>query len=184
LSILSQIRSVCARVLPKTNPDRPLYQAIQQSHATKIVELGIGAGQRAARLIETAKTASPDGDIHYVGIDLFEARSESEGPGLTLKAAYQLLRQDGVRVQLIPGSPLDSLARVANSLGKIDLLIVPEEFDTVSLARSWFFVPRMLHADSLVFIERTLENGQKVLEVKPRHEINSLASAGVRRHAA
>jgi hypothetical protein len=146
--------------------------------------LSIGEGQRAVQLIATAKTASPDGEIHYVGIDLFEARSESDGPGLTLKGAYQLLRQDGVRIQLIPGSPLDSLARVANSLGKIDLLIVPEEFDTASAARAWFFVPRMLHADTLVFVERTQENGQKLLEVKPRHEIDTLASAGVRRHAA
>jgi hypothetical protein len=184
LSIFSQIRSVCVRCLPKTDPDRPVYQAIQRSHAQKIVQLGIGTGQRAVRLIETAKKASPEANIHYIGIDLFEARSESDGPGLTLKAAYHLLREDRVRVQLIPGNPTDAFAQFANSLGKIDLLIVPEEFDSASLARAWFFVPRMLHGDSLVFVERTQDNGQKTLEIKPRHEIDALASAGTRRRAA
>jgi len=135
-------------------------------------------------MIEVAKLASPGLDIHYVGVDQFEGRSESDGPGLTLKAAHQLLRRDGVRVQLVPGDPADALIRVANSLGQVDLLIVPAQFDSASFARAWSFVPRMLHERSLVFVEQTGENGQMLLEVKPRCEIDVLASIGVRRRAA
>jgi hypothetical protein len=146
--------------------------------------LGIATGQRALRMIDVAQLASPGEEVHYVGVDPFESRSESDGPGLTLKAAHQLLRRDGVRVQLVPGNLAAALARVANSLGKVDLLIVPAALESASFARAWFFVPRMLHEQSLVFVEQTLEDGRSLLEIKPRHEIDALASLGIRRQAA
>ena len=74
--------------------------------------------------------------------------------------------------------------RIANSLGKVDLLIVPAELASETYARTWFFVPRMLHEHSLVFVERLVGNDERRLEIKPRREIDSLASAGVRRRAA
>jgi hypothetical protein len=184
LSILSRIRLAYPCYFSKPQSDRPVYRAIQRSRARKIVELGVATGRRALRMIEVAKLASPGQEVHYVGLDPFEGRSESDGPGLTLKAAHQLLRRDGVRVQLIPGNLADSLVRVANSLGKVDLLIVPAMLDSASFARAWLFVPRMLHEQSLVFIERTLESGQALLEIKPRCEIDALASISVRRQAA
>lgn len=184
MSILSRIRLAYSCYLSKPQSDRPVYRAIQRSRARKIVELGVATGRRALRMIEVAKLASPGQEVHYVGLDPFEGRSEADGPGLTLKAAHQLLRRDGVRVQLIPGNVAESLVRVANSLGKVDLLIVPAMLDSAEFARAWFFVPRMLHEQSLVFIEQTLENGQTLLETKPRCEIDVLASINVRRQAA
>jgi hypothetical protein len=184
LSVLSRIRLFCSCHFSKSQSDRPLYRAISQSHARKIVELGVSTGQRAVRMIEIARLASPGQEIHYIGLDPFEGRSEGDGPGLTLKAAHQLLRGDGIRVQLVPGNLADSLVRVANSLGKIDLLIVPSALESASFVRTWFFVPRMLHDESVVFIERTLDDGQMLLEIKPRNEIDALASAGIRRQAA
>jgi hypothetical protein len=184
LSILSRIRLFYSCHLSKPQCNRPVCQAIRRCHARKIVEIGVATGQRAMQMIEIAKLASPGQDIHYVGVDRFEDRTEADGPGLTFKQAHQVLRSDGVRVQLMPGNPSDVLARIANSLGKIDLLIVPAELDSPSFARSWFFVPRMLHEDTLVFVERLRDDGEKVLEIKPRQEIDGLASAGARRHAA
>ena len=168
----------------KPRSNRPLYQAIRRHKMRKIVELGVGSGQRALRMIEVAKLASPGQEICYVGMDLFEGRSESDGPGLSLKAAHQLLRGVGARVQLVPGNPAESLARTANSLGKIDLLIVPAELDSPSSSRIWFFVPRMLHERSLVFVERAGDDGQRALRIKPAAEIEQLAAAGARRRAA
>ena len=150
----------------------------------KIVELGVGSGQRAVRMIEVARLASPRQDISYVGMDLFEGRSESDGPGLSLKAAYQFLRGVGARVQLVPGNPTESLVRTANSLGKIDLLIMPAELDSPSPSRAWFFVPRMLHQRSVVFVEQAADNGQRALHVKPAAEIERMAAVGARRRAA
>ena len=184
LSILSHIRLIYSCHFSKPPFNRAVYQAIRRCHARKIVEIGIGEGQRTMRMIEVARLASPQQCVHYVGIDQFEGRSKSDGPGLTLKAAHQLLQGTGALIQLVPGTPSAAIPRIANSLGKVDLLIVPAEFDSESFARAWFFVPRMLHEHSLVFVERLLGNGQRLLEIKPRHAIDSLASAGVRRRAA
>ena len=184
MSLISRIRLFCSCHLSKKQSERPLYQEIRRCQARKIVELGVGTGERALGMIEVAKLVSPADEIHYIGMAPFEGRSESEGPGLTLKAAHQLLRRDAVRVQLVPGNLADALVRVANSLGKIDLLILPAALESASFAKMWFFVPRMLHDQSLVFVEQPLEDGQTRLESKSRSEINALASLGVRRQAA
>ena len=184
MSILRHIRLAYSCYLSKLQSDRPVYRAIRRWRARKIVELGIANGQRALRMIEVAKLSSPGQEVHYVGFDPFEGRSEADRPGLTLKAAHQLLRRDGVRVQLIPGEPADSLIQVANSLGKVDLLILPAALDSACFARMWFFAPRMLHERSLVFVERKSEDGGTLLAVKPRCEIAVLASLGARRQAA
>jgi hypothetical protein len=184
LSILSHIRLIYSCYFSKPQFNRPVYRATHRCRAQKIVEIGIGTGQRAIRMIEVARLASPLQAIHYVGLDRFEDQPQSDGASLTLKAAHQLLRRDGVRVQLVPGPPSDSLERIANSLGKIDLLVVPAEFDSPSSARAWFFVPRMLHESSLVFVERLADDGRRLLEIRSRSQIEALASAGVRRHAA
>jgi hypothetical protein len=210
LSIFSHLRLSYLCHLSKPAADRPIYRAIRRQRALKIVELGIGDGRRALRMIQVARLACPGQDILYVGIDPFEDRrgagfvvpasagcptpssmvrepaeaGTTNSPKLTLKAAHQLLRGAGVRVQLLPGNPPDTLARAANSLGKVDLLIVPAELDSPSLARVWFFVPRMLHQSSLVFVGRVLDDGQTAVRIKPREEIDALAAAGVSRRAA
>ena len=95
-----------------------------------------------------------------------------------------MLRATGVRVQLVPGNPAESLIRLANSLGKVDLLIVPAELESAAAARMWFFVPRILHERSLVFVESVQSDGQKTLRIKPRAEIDRMASGGAARRAA
>jgi hypothetical protein len=184
LSILSRINLLYSCYLANSQGNRPVYQAIRRCQARKILEVGLATGDRALEMIKIAKLASPGHEIHYVGVDRFEDRSESDGPGLTFKQAHQLLRIEGVRVQLMPGNHSDVLVRIANSLGKVDLLIVPAELDCPSFARLWFFVPRMLHENSLVFVERLRDDGQKVLEIKARDDMERLAAAGSRRHAA
>jgi hypothetical protein len=184
LSIISQLRLFYFRYLSKPVADRPIYRAIGRLKAKKIVELGIGDGRRALRMIEVARRASASSDVHYVGMDLFEGRTEANGQRLSLKAAHQLLRRAGVPVQLVPGNPADGLMRLANSLGKVDLLIVPAELESSAAARMWFFVPRMLHEWSLVFIEGRSAEGERLLRLKPRHEIDRLAATDLSRRAA
>ena len=181
----SQLRLFYLRYLSKPAADRPVYREIHRHSIKKIVELGVGNGHRALRMIEVARRrAAMPTDIHYVGMDLFEARTDSNGPGTSLKEVHQLLRGSGARVQLVPGNPSDTLMRLANSLGKVDLLIVPAELDSPSFARLWFFVPRMLHERSRVFVQRTLGDGGTGLAIKPLAEIERRSAGGVRRHAA
>lgn len=184
MTIINRLRSLHLLYLSKPAADRPIYRAIRNRNTHKIVELGIGSGQRAMRMIGVAKQTVPESEIHYVGMDLFEGRPAASEPSLSLKVAHQLLRGTGVRVQLVPGNPADSLIRLANSLGKVDVLIVPAELDSPASARVWFFVPRMLHERSLVFVETVRADGQKTFIIKPRHAIDQLAAAGYSRRAA
>jgi len=136
------------------------------------------------RMIEVAKRTSPPEDIHYVGMDLFEGRGDADGAALSLKEAHQRLRATGVRVQLVPGNPAESLIRLANSLHKVDLLIVPSELESAAAARMWFFIPRMLHERSIVLVESVQSDGQKTVRIKPRAEIDRMAAGGAARRAA
>jgi hypothetical protein len=184
LSIFSRIRLAYLCYFSKPAADRMVYRAVRRLQPKKIVELGIGNCRRAMRMIEVAKRTSPPENIHYVGMDLFEGRAESAEPPLSLKEAHQTLRATGVRVQLVPGNPSESLIRLANSLGKVDLLIVPAELESSPAARTWFFVPRILHDRSLVLVEGVRDDGQKKLHVKPRKEIERMATGAPVRRAA
>jgi hypothetical protein len=185
LAIFRKLRLFYLFHLSKPAANRPLYQAIYRHRAQKIVELSVGDGRRARQMIEMAqRQAALPTDVHYVGLDLFESRSEFSLPGGSLKEVHQLLRGTGARVQLVPGNPPDALMRLANSLGKVDVLIVPAELDSLSFARLWFFVPRMLHEQSRVFVQRTGNKGETVLAIMPREEIDRLAATGAGRRAA
>jgi hypothetical protein len=184
LSIIRQLRSVYLRYFSKPAADRPLYRAIGRHRIKKMVELGIGDASRAVRMIEMARHVSAASEICYVGMDPFEDRPATSGAGLHLKEAHQLLRATGVRFQLVPGNPFEQLMRMANALGKVDLLIVPAELDSPSQALVWFFVPRMLHEKTLVFVDDVSSDGQRLLRLKPRAEIDRLASAGRTHRAA
>jgi len=185
LPSFSQLRLFYLCHFSKPSADRSIYREIHRHSVKKIVELGVGNGHRALRMIEVARRrALTPTDIHYVGMDLFEARSESNVAGTSLKEVHQLLRGTGARVQLVPGNPSDALMRLANSLGKVDLLILPAELDSPSFSRLWFFVPRLLHERSRVFVQQTLDDIRTGLVIKPPAEIDRLAAGGVRRHAA
>jgi len=136
-------------------------------------------------MIELAALQSSPGRIRYTGIDRFEARTPSDGPGLSLKDAHRLLSRTGARVQLLPGDPLSVLARAANNLTGSDLIVISAGHDPHSLGRAWFYVPRMLAARSCVLIEEPSGPGGEVsLRRMTREAIDRLADAATLRRAA
>ncbi len=184
MSIFSKLRAFCFRSQPKSPADRVLSEIFERHTPRRIVELGVGSGQRALRMIELAKKASPGAEIAYIGMDLFEGRSEADGPGLSLKEAHQQFRGSGAKAQLVPGNPCDSLVRMANALGKVDLLIIPAELESPEHARAWFYVPRVLHERTVVLVEYLSEEGQPDLRIKSQSEIAELARLATVRRAA
>ena len=132
--------------------ERVIYRMIRQLRATTIVEIGVQEGIGSQRIIEAALRFSPADEIWYTGIDLFEARPP-QSPGLKLKEAHRRLKRHGVHVHLIPGDPFSALARSANTLTGIDLIVIRGDQATEALRRSWFYVPRMLHEQSVVLQE-------------------------------
>jgi hypothetical protein len=135
-------------------------------------------------MIDAAARHNPRSDIQYVGLDHFEDRAETGRPGLTLIGAHRTLARSGARIKLVPGDPLRSLARAANELGQFDLLIISPQTETDRLGRIWFFVPRLLHAQSQVVLERQLPGGKKSLQTMSFREVEQLAAKAVRWKAA
>ena len=170
--------------LVKPAADRLVYRAILHEKIGCIVELGLGDGSRALRMIDAAARHNERQNIHYIGIDSFEDREPADGPGLMQIAAYRSQKQSGAKIKLVPGNPCEALARAANTLTNIDLLLISTPLDAERLERMWFFVPRMLHERSLVLLETSAAGGEKSFRrIEPR-EINHWAANSYRRKAA
>jgi hypothetical protein len=170
--------------LSKPAGERILYRIIQKHRVHSILEMGIGTAQRAIHMIEMAQNGSPEETISYVGIDLFESRQASDGPGVSLKKAHQILGATGARIQLMPGDPFSALARSANGMMGTDLVVISARQDRRSLERAWFYLPRIVHAGSHVFREERVPAGGARLELVGHDQITALASRQSMRRAA
>jgi hypothetical protein len=179
--------------------DRTLYRAIRRGAANHILELGMGGGVRAGRLIEMARRTGLADTIHYTGIDLFELSPPGK-ERLSLKAAHCQLKTTRARVRLVPGDAYTALASAANHIGQCDLIVISGSgnlcqvgegrqgaacLDTDPLARAWFYVPRLLHPATQVFVERAGEGKDPPrFELLAHDEIRRRAQSATRRRAA
>ncbi len=163
--------------------DRALYQAIGRLPARRILEIGIGSADRTMRLVKLARQMAGGEPVRYVAIDMFEGRGSDQPRGLSLKETHRLLATTGVPTQLIPGEPAPALARAANALANMDLVLISAQHDATSLAGGWFYVPRMLHPGTQVFLETRATDGGTSLRLMPAAEIEVLATSTRRRAA-
>jgi len=180
LSDISYFKFARLTMLSRPAKNRVIYRAMIRQRPASIVEIGMGDGQRALRMIELARDLHPSSRVRYAGIDAFEARPN---PTLRLKQAHQRFAATGARVLLAPGDPHAALARIANSLANTDLVVVSADVDAAALEQAWFFVPRMLNARSLVLIEET-QGARSGFRELGRDELHKLAACRQRRHSA
>ncbi len=146
--------------LAKPVADRLVYRAIRRTRAGHLVGIGLGSGRLARGMIQLARQYTTRARVQFTGIDLFEARPAA-APGLSLKQAHRLLAGTGARLRLVPGDPYSALAQTANSLMDTDLVVIRADQDGAALDRAWFYLPRMLHAQSVVLIERPGAEGRE-----------------------
>jgi hypothetical protein len=176
LSLGSLLRSFWLLYFSKPASDRKLYQSVRAKAVRSIVELGVGLPLRTPRLLQFAAGKASSEPIRYCGIDLFEARPSGQ-PALSLKQAFSALQFPSIRVQLVPGDPYTALRRVANSLTGTDLLLIAATHDQDSLARAWTWMPRMLTASSLIFLEQLgAQPGTTVWKELPLADVQRLAA--------
>lgn len=168
---LSALGYLNLSMLSKPASDRALYKAIKKNKFRSIIEIGMGDGQRALNMIRTAKRFSLTPSIRYTGVDLFDAREN--GSPLPLIEMHRKLKTEDLKTQLVPGELASSIARIANSHVRTDMIVISAGFDEAELDSSWFFLPRMLHSTSNVFIQRDSE-GQ--FQKMNRLQIEKLAS--------
>jgi hypothetical protein len=171
--------------LSKPAEDRPIYQELLKGRVKRILELGVGLGNRSVRMIETAAHASHAREVCYTGVDLFESRISAPGSGLSLKIAYQKLVTTGAHIRLVPGDAFSAIARIANSLQGVDLAVISGDQPPEILRQVWFYFPRMLHAQSQVFLQKPCQSGESApYDRVGTKEIAVWAGQTTRRHAA
>lgn len=180
----SRLKYLYLAYFSKPAGDRVLYRSVRRHPVRRILEIGMGPTARTLRLIDTVQRQAAGEEVRYVAIDLFEARPK-DAPGLTLKETHRLLKPTAVQVQLIPGDPASALTRAANSLQKIDMVMISCEHSEQSLDRAWFYLPRMLHEGSEVYLEsRAAEGSETQWRRLAQSEIESHAAAHRPRRAA
>jgi hypothetical protein len=178
----TRLRYLYLSYFSKPAADRILYRAVRRTRATRILEIGIAAPLRTQRLVDLARRGAGHEPARYAAVDLFEARPAGTSSGVSLKEIHRLLAGMGAQVQLIPGDAAQALARAANSLGKLDLIVISAAHDVASLGAAWFYVPRMLQPGSRVYLESAAAEGS-TFRLMPADEIERLAASSRRRAA-
>lgn len=162
--------------------ERPIYRLILGVKPRRILELGLGTLQRSERVLAVASAAA-EGGIHYVGLDRFEGRLPADPPGVTLKQAHQRLH-GLARVQLVPGNVDASLSRLCNHLGVFDLVLISVDNDPRHMERSWFFIQRLVNAQTTVLVEtKNTAAAGSVWKPVEKSRIDELASRTVLKRA-
>ena len=128
MSAVSRLRYLQLAYFSSPHSDRAIYKAIFRQRWHRFLEIGIGQGVRARRMIQIAAERYSRDQVRYVGVDLFEARSAPAG-GLNLKEAHRLFKAMGVSAQFVPGDPFSALSRTANSLGELDAVVISADQD-------------------------------------------------------
>ena len=162
---------------------RQLFRLVKRHRFSRIVEVGISDMQRAVALVEVAQRFAGEQTISYTGIDWFDARSHELAP-LKLKDAYRVLRATGANVRLVPGSPSASLVTCANAHANTDFIVIASSVEDCELERAWFYVPRMLHAASIVLREGRNADGEPIFMPIASKQLNAWAAAAGSRKAA
>ncbi len=160
---------------------RVLFKHVRKHRPCKLLELGVGTGDRARRVIEASTVASFGSQISYTGIDLFETRTETDGAGLSLKLAHRMLAVTKAKVRLVPGDPWMALSASANALGRHDLILIASDQHPAALDKAWFYMPRLLGEGAAVFVESA--HDRRWTQVSPE-EIDRRAQQASPRRAA
>ena len=106
--------------LVSSGPHAGLCRQIKKSSIRSVLEIGIGDGSRAQQIINVLEKSDAEGPIRYHVIDQFEMA----GGSLSLKDYHKQLRNIGVKPNLIPMPTAAGIARFANTVGVVDLVIL------------------------------------------------------------
>lgn len=155
--------------------DRLLFKTITRQKPQSILQIGIASSQQATQVIAVSQRAAKTAAVKYTGIDLFEGRPKAPRE-MALKEVHKALTGTEAKVRLIPGEAASTVARMANQLTGIDLLVISINKSRDALDSCWFYVPRMLHQYSLVMLQCDREHGAN-FEILEFSDIENLAKA-------
>ncbi len=147
---ISSFRFFMMTWFDKPVADRAVYKLIKQRQVRSIIEVGLGDGSRCEKMIAVAQKFSEE-KVRYTGVDLFDAREASQP--LKLIDMHRRLKPIDAKTQLVPGDMGSALPRIANSHLRTDLILISAGFEREQFSEVRAFLPRMLHASSLVLVQ-------------------------------
>ena len=106
---------------------RAIYRFIQSEHPRKVLEIGIQRAERTLNMLQVLlKYCGEKSDVSYCCVDPFEARTPTDGPGLSLRKTHRLLSKFEIHMRLIPLMPADAIKQLhLNRLvEKADLVVI------------------------------------------------------------
>ena len=124
-----------------------LRKLVKPTSARSVLEIGVGDGSRALAVLETLSKSGRE--ISYIGVDEFELAG-----AISLKQFHQTLRMQGIRPQLLPGTPERGIMRVAHTLGTVDLIMVAEGSREVNQEAATSLMHRICHQETVVLMEK------------------------------
>jgi len=141
-------------MLAKPSCDREIYKLIRKHKFRSFIEIGMGDGKRAENMIRVAQKFGASSNTKLTGLDEFDGRDESRDKLSLIEMHRRLKAYENAKTQLVPGDLKQSIAKIANSHLRTDLIVVSAQYHQQLDPETWFYFPRMLHAGSVVLIQR------------------------------
>lgn len=160
--------------------DRAIYKLIRKNRFRSFIEIGMGDGSRAENMIRVNQKFGVSPITKFTGLDEFDGRSESQQKLSLIEMHRRLKTYENTKSQLVPGDMKSSIARIANSHLRTDLIVISAEYQQQMDPDTWFYFPRMLHAGSNVLLQRQNGGGFETLN---RLQIEKLAQSSDSRQA-
>ena len=136
-----------------------LYHFLKKTRAKKIMEIGTWKGERATKMIETAKKYSEAKDIYYYGFDLFEEITDelyveeiSKMPS-TKNEIEKVLRQTGANIILFKGNTTESLPKHIDSLPKMDFVFIDGGHTLATIENDWKYTQKVMDENTVVIFD-------------------------------
>jgi predicted O-methyltransferase YrrM len=136
---------------------RYLFEAIQETEARNILEVGVWNGKRALQMIECARESA--GDVFYYGYDLFEDLSDSEYASEFSKRppheaeVRALLSRTGAQVTLFRGNTLTTLPATVPTLPKMDFIFIDGGHSVKTIQNDWDQCEKLMHERTVVIFD-------------------------------
>ena len=154
---LSSIGYLHLTMMAKPVCDREIYKLIRKNRFRSFIEIGIGDGTRAENMIRVNQKYGVSPITKFTGLDQFDGRDESQGKLSLIEMHRRLKVFENTKSQLVPGMLKQSIAKIANSHLRTDLIVISADYQEQMDTETWFYFPRMLHSGSMVLIQR--QNG-------------------------
>ena len=128
---------------------------------TRIVEVGVYRGDFAVRLMKAARLASPQGDIHYTGIDLFKPLDdalllkENSLVPWSIDAVHDRISKDCpfATINLYSGDSASTLQQLAHELSRVDLIYIDAGHSVDSIGADWNAVRYVVAPGTLIVFD-------------------------------